>query len=136
VVRRKLLHIEEAVARLRSWQPVDEATLENDTKLQWAVERGLQVAAEAVFDVGSHILAGAFREAVEEYREIAPRLAARNVIAHETANRLEGLAGFRNILVHDYARVRLDKLVEGLGRLDDLVAFAHDVERWLQAQDA
>ena len=65
--------------------------LESDLMLQWAVEHGLQIAAEALFDVGSHILAGEFQESVDEYRDIPGRLRARGVLSEATARRLDGL---------------------------------------------
>ena len=131
VVRRKLLAIDEAVDRLQSWLPIQASTLARDIKLRWAVERGLQISAEALFDAGSHILAGEFREVVDEYGQIAERLASRGVISGPTAERLVGLGGFRNVLVHDYTDIDLDKLVDGLQRLDDLEQFVADVGRWL-----
>lgn len=131
IVRRKLLDIEEAVGRLRSWLPITLERLDQDLMLQWAVTHGLHVAAEALFAAGSHILAGEFQEAVDEYREIPTRLLARQVIAQGTAKRLESLAGFRNVLVHEYADVDLRRVHAGLGRLDDLDAFVADVESWL-----
>ena len=45
-VVRKKLQIDQATARLRSWMPVSLETLERDQQLQWAIERGLQIAAE------------------------------------------------------------------------------------------
>ena len=99
--------------------------------LQWAVTHGLHIAAEALFDAGGHILACEFQEAVDEYREIPPRLLAHGVISLETAKRLESLAGFRNVLVHEYADIDLRRLHTGLRRLDDLEAFVADVESWL-----
>ena len=131
IVRRKLLEIGEAVGRLRSWLPVTVDRLEEDLMLQWAVTHGLHIAAEALFDAGGHILAGEFQEVVDEYREIPPRLLARGVISLETAKRLESLAGFRNVLVHEYADIDLRRLHTGLRRLDDLEAFVADVESWL-----
>ena len=131
IVRRKLLAIESAVGHLRSWMPVQRATLEDDQRLRWAIERGLQVAAEAVFDAGAHILAAEFQETVDEYGQIPVRLRARGVLTDSTVERLQGLAGFRNVLVHDYATIDLDRLVGGLDRLSDLEAFVTDVERWL-----
>jgi uncharacterized protein YutE (UPF0331/DUF86 family) len=80
VVRRKLVAIEQTVSRLRAWQPVTVERLESDLLLQWAVERGLQVAAEALFDLGSHLLAGEFQETVDRYAEVPPRLAVRGVL--------------------------------------------------------
>lgn len=48
VVRRKLLEIDETTAHLRSWAPVTIEQLERSQQLRWAVERGLQIAAEAL----------------------------------------------------------------------------------------
>lgn len=132
LVRRKLLQIDEATGHLRSWTPITIAHLETDQQLRWAVERGLQIAAEALFDSGAHILAAEFQEAVDEYRQIPKRLLARGVLSSETASRLEGLAGFRNVLMHEYADVDLGRVHAGLERLGDLEAFVADVERWLQ----
>ena len=89
VVRKKLLQIDQASGRIRSWLPISvDPTiwsisvdrLERDLQLQWAIERGLQIAAEALFDTGNHILASAFQESVDEHRDIPKRLAARGVL--------------------------------------------------------
>ena len=53
VVRRKLLEINEATGHLCSWIPITVERLETDQQLRWAVERGLQVAAEVLFDAGA-----------------------------------------------------------------------------------
>lgn len=132
IVRKKLLQIDQATARLRSWMPVSLKTLETDLRLQWAIERGLQIAAEALFDAGNHVLAAEFKESVDEYREVPTRLAARGVLTTETATRLASLSGFRNVLVHDYADIDLVKVHAALARLDDFAAFVADVEQWLQ----
>jgi uncharacterized protein YutE (UPF0331/DUF86 family) len=131
VVRSKLLDIREAISRLRSWLPITVERLEQDGVLRWAVEHGLHIAAEAVFAAGNHILAADFQEAADEYREVPPRLVARGVLDSSTAKRLDSLAGFRNVLVHDYARVDVRRVHAGLARLDDFEAFVADVETWL-----
>ncbi len=131
VVRRKLLDIEEAVGQLRAWLPVTAGAMRQDRKLQWAIQHGLLIAAEALFEAGTHILAGEFRESTDEHREIPERLLARGVISAETARRLESLCGFRNILVHEYAGIDLERVVLGLGRLDDVESFVADVADWL-----
>jgi uncharacterized protein YutE (UPF0331/DUF86 family) len=41
------------------------------------------------------------------------------------------LAGFRNVLVHEYAGVDVRRVHAGLGRLDDFEAFVADVDTWL-----
>jgi uncharacterized protein YutE (UPF0331/DUF86 family) len=134
VVRRKLLEIGEATSHLRSWAPVTLEQLDRNRQLRWAVERGLQLAAEALFDVGAHILSAEFQDAIDEYRQIPPRLLARGVLSPTTASRLKGLAGFRNVLVHEYADIDLRRVHAGLERLGDFDAFVADVELWLETK--
>jgi len=68
-------------------------------------ERGLQVAAEAVFDIGHHVLAGRRHPVPATYREIVPALVRHGILPEALAPRFEGMAGLRNLLVHDYMRV-------------------------------
>jgi uncharacterized protein YutE (UPF0331/DUF86 family) len=101
---------------------------------EWALERGLQLAAQALFDVGNHVLAGAFALRPRDYAEVAPELARRGVIGGALEQRLRGLAGFRNLLVHEYVAVDPARVRELLQtRLGDFVEFADSVEAWLQA---
>jgi uncharacterized protein YutE (UPF0331/DUF86 family) len=132
VVKRKLLEIARATAHLRSWTPITTERLEQDQQLRWAVERGLQVAAEALFDAGAHILSAEFHDTADEYRDIPRKLAEHDVLSSDTAARLKGLAGFRNVLVHEYADIDVDRLRAGVERLGDIEAFVADVERWVE----
>ena len=103
-----------------------------DPATEWARERGLQIAAQAVFDIGNHVLAGGFADRPADYASITAMLARKGVISDELEARLRGLAGFRNLLVHDYARVDSAKVLEMLEtRLQDFLAFADVVEDWL-----
>jgi uncharacterized protein YutE (UPF0331/DUF86 family) len=103
-----------------------------DPAAEWAAERGLQIAAQAVFDIGNHVLAGGFAERPSDYAAIPGMLCRRGVISPELEVRLKGLAGLRNLLVHDYSRVDPERVREMLEtRLSDLVAFADTVEEWL-----
>ena len=56
--------------QLRAWLPVTAEAMRQDRKLQWAIQHGLLISAEALFDAGAHILAGEYRESTDEYREI------------------------------------------------------------------
>lgn len=54
VARKKLLDIGETVGNLRSWFPITVERLDRDIMLRWAVEHGLHLAAESLFDAGNH----------------------------------------------------------------------------------
>ncbi|MBI1818212.1 MAG: DUF86 domain-containing protein [Deltaproteobacteria bacterium] len=61
----------------------------------------LQLGAEIIFDIGNHILSAYFGTSAQDYEDILPQLATRGVIPEALHQRLKGLGGFRNILVHD-----------------------------------
>lgn len=73
-------------------------------------ERALHVAAEALFDIGHHVLAGRGHPVPAVYRDVVPALVAHGILPPELGPRLDGMAGMRNLLVHDYARVDTELL--------------------------
>ncbi|MGD0839296.1 MAG: DUF86 domain-containing protein [Polyangia bacterium] len=104
----------------------------DDPAWEWAIERGLQIAAQAVFDIGNHILSGAFGERPTDYASVPVSLAGHGVITDALQAKLRGLAGFRNLLVHDYARVDAARVRQALDRrAGDLAEFADAIEAWL-----
>ena len=62
-------------------------------------------SCEAVLDIGHHVLAGRGHPVPRTYREVVPGLVAGGVFTADLGARLDGMAGMRNILVHDYVRV-------------------------------
>jgi uncharacterized protein YutE (UPF0331/DUF86 family) len=125
----KLQEIEALLERIRVRSRDD---FDRDPLVSLAAERGLQIGAEAILDIGNHILAGHFQESPGENEEIVRRLVARGVISVETGARLAGLGGFRNVLVHGYTRIRPDLVWDALQRSrEDFPAFLDDVVGWL-----
>jgi uncharacterized protein YutE (UPF0331/DUF86 family) len=75
---------------------------------QWAIEHGLQLAIECVLDVGSHLIAAESLGAPQSYREVIEILGTRCVLPADFVAKVQGMPGFRNILIHDYLAVDLD----------------------------
>jgi uncharacterized protein YutE (UPF0331/DUF86 family) len=105
-----------------------------DRKEQWATAYALQSTVQALLDAGAHILSGRFKESPHEYAEIVPQLVRHEVIDAPLGERLLKVAGFRNILVHEYATVDFALVHEKLSQLNDLAAFATALDGWLAAQ--
>jgi len=115
-------------------QAVSFAVYHDDIKLRRAVERSLQVAAEISLDIGRRIIAlEGFRYA-EDNQDVFRILAAEQVIPHQLLDSLLNMARFRNLVVHDYAKID-DAIVYGilLNRLGDFDAFADAVRVYLEA---
>lgn len=131
VIRRHLLALDEALAVLRRHRGVTAAELRADRERAWVVEHGLQLCAQNVLDVATHLAASAGLD-TPDYASALDRLGEMGVLPADFAARLRALAGFRNVLVHGYLQVDLEEVASLLGaRLDDFVVFALHVDDWI-----
>lgn len=133
----RIEHLETVIAELERLRSLGGEALQSSQSQMWAVERGLQLGAEVIFDIGNHILSAHFGVSAADYRDIVKQLAQRRVIGKDLNARLEGLAGFRNILVHDYIRLDPDKVLSALDDAPrDFGDFALAIRDWLGERPA
>ena len=133
VVDRHLSALRAAVEALRRHRRAGVETLRADPDLRWAVERGLQIAAQNALDIASHLVAAAGRDP-GGYAAAIDGLAQAGALPPAFAARFRAVAGFRNVLVHGYLDVDVELVADALaGRLDDFEEFARHVELWLAA---
>lgn len=131
-IRSRLLNLEEVVSRLERIGSLSAERLAGDFRDAWIVERGLQLGAQTVLDIGNHILSAHYGVSAEDHEAVITLLAREGVIDSDVRARLSGIGGFRNILVHDYLRVDPKLLAENLARApEDFSAFAAAVRKWL-----
>lgn len=134
VVRRHLLALETVLDALESHRgkPIEALSAVDE---RWIVERGLQLAAQNVLDVTTHLVAGSGRDAAD-YTSAIAQLSSIGAISPELAIRIRPLAGFRNVLVHGYLAIDLAIVHSVLNsRMDELREFAAHVERFLTSTE-
>lgn len=102
-----------------------------DPYMRGALERYFHLAAECVLDIGEMLIAREGWSKPETYRSVIQTMGEEGVIDPDFAEGFEGIAGLRNILVHDYTKVDLARLEALLDQLDDLRRFLTDVARYL-----
>ncbi len=73
-------------------------------------EHYLRIGLEALFDIGRHILVKSGFGKPEDYRDILILLGRYGIIPQEFMDRVKGMAGYRNRLVHMYNEVDVDEL--------------------------
>jgi uncharacterized protein YutE (UPF0331/DUF86 family) len=133
-IRVRINRLEEVITELEKLQRLGQEALRSSLSQMWAVERGLQLGAEIIFDVGNHILTTRYGVSPADYGDIVKQLARQRVISKALAVRLEGLAGFRNIIVHDYIRLDPEKVLAALAVAPgDFNDFASALRGWLDA---
>lgn len=101
---KKITEIETYVGELRALGRPE--LIPTDLRERRFAEHTLQLAIQACLDVSSHIAADERLGEPETYAELFSLLAARGYLPIELATRLRRMAGFRNLLVHNYARVK------------------------------
>lgn len=105
---------------------------QNNKMLRRAVERSLQVSVEICLDVGRRIVALEGFRYPEDNQDVFRVLTEEQVIPGNLLETLLDMARFRNLIVHDYARID-DARVYGIlhKRLSDLDAFAEAMRAYL-----
>lgn len=123
LVAKKLAEIETYVRELR--ELAEPAAMSTDVKEQRFVLHTLQLAVQAALDAASHVVSDERLGEPEKNAELFVLLSRAGWIPAELGSKLEKMAGFRNVLVHEYASVDLGIVRDILEkRLDDLLQFA------------
>ncbi|MEX0890593.1 MAG: HepT-like ribonuclease domain-containing protein [Gemmatimonadota bacterium] len=120
-LRRHLLHLH----ALRERVP-DAAALRNNLSLHNDVLFSLLTVAQLVIDIAGE-LAGRKGRRFEDYTEAVRALEAYSEFSPELIDELALLPGFRNIIVHEYVSLDLERAVTALRGLEPVDAFVRIV---------
>ena len=131
-IERRLDELSERLARLEPLRARGRADFDGDPYLRDIVERNLEVAAQCVIDIAHRIIALEKAAKPRDYYEAILRLGELGVLSPDFARSLSPLAGFRNILVHEYTAIDWDEVYRNLQNAGDLVRFSGLVSRWLR----
>lgn len=130
ILAERLARLEKLVEKLARQSEIALDRFIRDADQQDLAERRLQLAAQVCIDIAHYLLARDAEPVAERGQDPFVRLAHAEVIQAALAERMQGLVGFRNILVHDYLKIDPATVYEHLtGRLDDFRDFAKAVVR-------
>ena len=91
-------------------------------------ERFLHLAIECSLDIGNHIISDMMYRKPETNKEIFNILYENDIISLDLKNKLEKMASFRNILVHDYIDLEKKQVYKIIiNNCDDLKEFIKEV---------
>ena len=107
VVLSRITKIRECVAILRRYALLPEKSFLASVDISGNAERQLQVAIQAVIDVGNHVISDMDLGVAKDYKDIFRILAKNRIVSAALSRRLAAMTGLRNVLVHDYLDVDL-----------------------------
>ena len=105
LVLRKLAEVDEYLQQLAGYRQIDLDSYRADWKTQRIVERTLHLTIESCMDLADHIVADRRLRVPDTGAATFEILAEAGVVSPDLGRSLARMVGFRNILVHDYARL-------------------------------
>lgn len=127
VLQRRLRKLDEYLEILRRLRRYHFEEFIQDPERYGSAERFLQLAIEALLDMGNHVIADLGLGEVRWYSDIPAILAERAGLEPELKEKWIRMIGFRNILVHEYMevdrRIVYEILQTGLKDLERLRRF-------------
>ena len=132
LLRRKLAELAEYIAQVSEYRDLTVERYRADWKTQRIVERTLQIAIEACLDIASHVVADRGLRAPSTYAETFEILVQAGLMSPDLGRVMIEMTGFRNVVVHEYARIDADVVIRILRKnLEDFRRFETEALRWL-----
>lgn len=111
----------------------DEKEFLEDFHFYGLVERYFQLTCQVVIDTFNLVIIEEGIEKPEDSKETISLLFNKKIISENLASRLNGLVGFRNILVHEYGKIDRKKVYQYLmEKLEDFEVFKKEILNWLK----
>jgi uncharacterized protein YutE (UPF0331/DUF86 family) len=134
-IERRLDRLRECLNKLEPFKYKARDEFETDPYLRDIVERNLEVAIQCWIDMAHRIIS--IEEAVKptDYYEGFIIFGQLNVLPIDFSKKIDSLAGFRSILVHEYIGIDWDEVYRNLQGLSDLKEFAEYVKGLDEEQD-
>ncbi|MBI5488715.1 MAG: DUF86 domain-containing protein [Deltaproteobacteria bacterium] len=130
ILRAKAAAIRHHVARLRARRPLDVAVLDRDEDARNVVLMDLQQAIQACIDLAVHTCSHEALGSPEGPAAAFALLARAGILEDALSIRLAGAAGLRNVIVHRYGELVMERLVAQLAAgLADLEGFLAAIQR-------
>ena len=135
-IERRLQRLRECLLKLEPLRDKKKHEFLEDPYLRDIVERNLEVAAQACIDIANRIISIEHLEKPRDYYEAILRLGEARILPPDFARHFAPLAGFRNILIHEYLEIDWDEVYQNLQELKDLYSFLDHVREWMKSKDA
>ena len=121
-LRKHLDHLEELRPRISA------SALRRDLSLHNDVLFSLLTVCQLVIDIASE-LSARHGLAFDDYTEAVRNLGSLNLVDDATLAELDHLPGFRNVVVHEYVTLDLERVVQAADRLQPVRTFLEAVRR-------
>ncbi len=122
-ILKRIERIDETLKRLIQIKELSLDDFLNDWKSQDAALHNLQIAIEGCLDIGNHLLSSIGSKAPESYVQIVEILVSEKILPSDFAETAKNMAKFRNLIVHEYLHIDIEKVYSFLSNIEDIRKF-------------
>jgi uncharacterized protein YutE (UPF0331/DUF86 family) len=99
---------------------------------EWGLRYGLFESIQIIIDITCHIVAQKNLGTPNNYSDCVSLLVSNNLLNENLAQKITGMIGLRNLIIHEYGIIDVKKLYDYLDHLDDISDFIHTVRETLK----
>jgi len=128
IIMAKMANIKKNLDRLKEKQEVGSKEFHANRDVQDIVLLNLQVAIQGCIDIASHIISDNDWGVPGSLAGLFDILSEKKVISQEMKKIMRQMVGFRNLIVHEYAELDMDKVyLVFTSRLADFNSFLREI---------
>ncbi|NOY65259.1 MAG: DUF86 domain-containing protein [Nitrospirae bacterium] len=111
LIGRKIAELERYLEQISEYKDISVKKYRKDWKIQRIIERTLHLMIELCIDIANHIISDRNLRMPTSYADTFRVLVEEGIIRTSLFKRLEKMAKFRNIIVHQYEQVEPEIVV-------------------------
>ena len=105
--------------------------IKSNKRYEWEIRYGLLESIQIVIDIACKVASEYNLGNPKTYRACIELLQKYKYLDYTLAQKIAGMVGLRNLLIHEYIKIDEEKLYQFLENLDDFVEFAMEIEKYL-----
>jgi uncharacterized protein YutE (UPF0331/DUF86 family) len=99
---RKIAEMETYLDQIKEFRKVSVSQYNKDWKTQRIIERTLQILIELCIDIANHLISDRGMRLPTSYSDTFKVLLEKRIISKDLFKKMENMAKFRNVIVHQY----------------------------------
>jgi uncharacterized protein YutE (UPF0331/DUF86 family) len=135
LIGRKISDLEKYLEQIKEYKNISVRKYRQDWKTQRIIERTLHLMIEICIDIANHIISDKNLRVPSSYADTFRVLMEAGIIKKPLYSRLEKMAKFRNIIIHQYEKVKPEIIISIIRKnLKDFEDYKKSILRLIKKQ--
>jgi len=130
MIQNKLKRLEEnlrSLSLIKNDYSLDD--IRNDKIDEWGLRYGLLESIQIIIDIACSVVTEKNLGIPKNYSDCIQLLISNKYLENELGNRIKSAVGLRNLLVHEYGIIDVEKLYDFLNHIQDIRDFAVQISK-------